>query len=178
MIRYSCGSQVQPGSCCRSGISSSKRRQDQRNAMGGPHSKDSRRVTRFEGDEPFEFPWNGAPEGWEPEPIELGFECASGDWKEREWTGLPVLDLVATADVPGETTHVQFEGANGEQACIPLADLEDAIIAVGDDEEFPRFVSRHVLGPRTIKTLTRVRPLSLAAGEDRADHEDLPLEEE
>jgi hypothetical protein len=50
-------------------------------------------------------------------------------------------------------------------------------VAVGAESTFPRFVSPAVVGPRTIKNLTRVRPLVLAPEEDRTAYERLPLDE-
>ncbi len=40
-------------------------------------------------------------------------------------------------------------------------------------------VSSRVVGPRTVKTLSRVRPLAFASasGEDRTEYEQLPIDE-
>lgn len=141
---------------------------------------ESATATVIEGEDPLELDLSEPPTSREWTVFEgtLGFECASGDWIEREWTGVPVLDLLEAAAVPGDTTHIQVEGANDERACIPLADLTDAIIAVDEGDGFPRFVSPHVLGPRTIKSVTRVRPLVLDPGEDREAYECLPIDED
>lgn len=66
----------------------------------------------------------------------MGYECASGDWIEGEWTGVPVLELLEAADVPGDTTHVQLESVDGYLACVGLLDLGEAIVAI-DGGEFP-----------------------------------------
>jgi DMSO/TMAO reductase YedYZ molybdopterin-dependent catalytic subunit len=126
-----------------------------------------------------ELPW-----GVTPERVELpfvrksfGFECTSGDRKEGEWTGIPVLDLLDAAGVPDDTTHVQFESVDGNCTCVPLTDLDEALVALGDGDDQPRFVSSAVSGPRTLKRLAEIRPVSLAAGEDRELYEDLPDDE-
>lgn len=106
-----------------------------------------------------------------------GFECASGDWIEREWTGVSVLELLEDAEIPPETTHVQLESVDGYRACVPLTDLDDAIVAVGTGDAFPRFISPHALGPRNIKALAHVRPLVLAPDEDRERYEKLPIDD-
>ncbi len=78
---------------------------------------------------------------------------------EREYTGVAVFDLLEAAAMPGDTTHVQFESVNGDLACIPLADLNGAVLALGDGPGTapgrPRFVSPRVLGPRTVKNVCR-----------------------
>lgn len=108
----------------------------------------------------------------------LGFECASGDWIEREWVGIPVFELLTAAEVPGTTTHIQLISADGARACVPLTALDDAIIAIGESDGLPRFVSPHVIGPRTVKNLSRIRPLALTPSESREAYEQLPLDEE
>ena len=191
---------------------------------------DVNRVLRIHGDRPLTIPVDGTSESgdWTVSQQSVGFECASGTWKEREWDAIPVFSLLDLADIPEETTHVQFESRDGDRACVPLADLEDGIIAVGTDDArtgdtvdagtgggddtgtgdtvdagtgggddtgtgdtadagtgettgtndgFPRFVSPHVIGPRTIKNLVEIRPLTLTPEEDREDYERLPFEE-
>lgn len=137
------------------------------------------RSVQIDGAAPIEVDCDGPiEEEWSVVRDSLGFECSSGDWIEREWVGIPVLELLEAADVPGETTHVQFFSNDGDRACVGLADLEDAILAVGDADGSPRLVSPHVIGPRSIKNLARVRPLALAPGEDREEYEELPIDEE
>lgn len=133
----------------------------------------------MEGSERVVLPGEGPRESgaWTIVRDSIGFECASGDWIEREWVGVPVLELLDAADIPGETTHVLFESDSGERACVPLTDLDGAIVAVGDGDGLPRFVSPHVIGPRTVKRLERIRPVSLAPEEDREAYEELALDE-
>lgn len=136
-------------------------------------------VLRIGGADPLVVPYDDLPEAIDGPLVRdrIGFECASGDWLEGEWTGVPVLDLLEAADVPADTTHVQFESVDGERACVPLDALTDAIVAVGEDPDLPRFVSPDVIGPRTIKRLSRVRPRTLAPGEDRNRYERLPIDD-
>ncbi|MFB6222112.1 MAG: hypothetical protein ABEH86_00360 [Haloarcula sp.] len=146
-------------------------------------SSEPRPTVRIEGSEPLLLPWDVAPEAIPFDVVRgpLAFECASGDRIEREYVGITVVDLLDAVAAPGETTHVQFESANGDRACIPLSDLSDAILALGEGPGTapgrPRFVSPHVLGPRTVKNVCRVRPLALAAGADREAYEALPLDD-
>ena len=120
----------------------------------------------------------GTPDGeWTVVEESIRFECASGDWIEGENTGIPVFELLESAEVAGETTHVQFISREGYHACIPLTDLRDALITVGDRDDVPRFVSPYVVGPRTIKNVAEIRPVALDAGEERESYEDLPIEE-
>jgi len=133
---------------------------------------------RVEGESPVSVPVNTRPEtlSWPVVRDSRGFECASGEWLEREWTGIPAPELLEAAEPPSETTHVQLESADGYRACVPLLDLADAIVAVGEGEEVPRFVSPHAVGPRNIKNLARIRPLCLAPADDRERYENLPID--
>ena len=134
---------------------------------------------RVEGQNPIRVPVNARPEtlSWPVVRDSRGFECASGEWIEREWAGIPALELVEAAAMPGATTHVQLESVDGYRACVPLLDLEDALVAVGDGEGFPRFVSPYVVGPRNIKNLSRIRPLCLGPADDRERYENLPIDD-
>lgn len=106
-----------------------------------------------------------------------GFECASGDWIEHEWEGVPVFELLEAADVPADTTHVQLESVDGYRSCVRLADLEDAIVAVdGGDGGVPRLISPQTVGPRNIKQLAYIRPKSLTPEDKRERYEKLPIE--
>ena len=142
-----------------------------------------RETLRIDGAEPLVLPWDVAPDatGFEVVRDTIGFECASGDWLESDWVGIPVLDLVDAVSPPPETTHFQFESAGGDIACVPLADLDGAIVALGagagSEPGRPRLVSPHVLGPRTVKHLRRIRPLALDPGAQREDYESLPIDE-
>ena len=149
-------------------------------AMG--QTPDGRPTVRIDGTDPLVLPWNVAPETLPFDVVHgpVAFECASGDRIEREYTGVAVFDLLEAASMPGDTTHVQFESANGDLACIPLADLTGAVLALGEGSGTapgrPRFVSPRVLGPRTVKNVRRLRPRALAAGADREAYERLPLD--
>jgi hypothetical protein len=144
---------------------------------------ESRPTVRIDGADPLVLPWDVDPAALPFDVVRgpVAFECASGDRIEREYTGVAVFDLLEAAATPGDTTHIQFESANGDLACIPLADLSGAVLALGEGPgtapERPRFVSPRVLGPRTVKNVCRLRPRALAAGADREAYERLPLDE-
>lgn len=118
----------------------------------------------------------------------IGFECASGDWIERTWVGVPVLGVLDEAALPPETTHLRFESVDDVAACVPITALETGLVALGDSEDthpdavtdlelggdYPRFVSPDITGPRAIKQLSRIEPLSLAPGTDPTEYESLP----
>lgn len=136
------------------------------------------RTISIEGSDSVEIPLDSPPE-WVSERIStqsVRFECASGDWVEREYEAFPLWAVVEAAAMPGETTHVELESRDGYSACVPLSALSDAVIAVGEGDGRPRFISPEVVGPRAIKNLVAIRPLSLAAGEDRESHEQLPID--
>lgn len=111
----------------------------------------------------------------------IGFECASGDWLEAEWTGVPLDPVLEAASVPPETTHVLVEAADGYRMCVAVWDLAGAMIAYDavdrPTSDFPRFVSSSIDGPRAVKNLASVRPIELAANENPEDYEELSLSE-
>jgi len=130
-----------------------------------------------EGATPVRIPADAPPETleWPTHHRTVGFECASGEWIERDWVGIPLFELLDAAAVPDETTHVQIEGRADERAVVSLADLEGPIIAIGGGADRPRFVSEGLYGPRAIKNVATVRPLALAPDERPEDYENLPL---
>lgn len=139
---------------------------------------DGERVIQVFGESSLEFTVDSPPE-WARESLgrrSVGFECASGDWIEREYEALPAMAVLERVDLPGDTTHVQLESRDGYRACVPVAALVDAVIALGDENGHPRFVSPAVIGPRAIKDLASIRPLSLDAPEDPEAYERLPID--
>ncbi|MFB6092959.1 MAG: molybdopterin-dependent oxidoreductase [Haloquadratum sp.] len=110
----------------------------------------------------------------------IGFECASGDWIESAWTGIPLNPVLEAASMPAATTHVLVEAADGYRACVAVWDLTEAIVAYDAVDrparEFPRFVSPSVVGPRAVKNLASVRPVELEPHEDPAEYEERSLE--
>ena len=145
--------------------------------MPTPRDRHNPTVLRIDGEDPIRLTVDS------PETVELpvvhdtrGFECASGAWIERDWTGIPVFELLDAAEIPDETTHVQFESVDDYRSCVALSELEDALVAIGDGDGLPRLVGPQIVGPRAIKTLSRVRPLALPPDESREQHERLPID--
>ena len=122
-----------------------------------------------------------ASEQFEATTRTVGFECASGDWLESEWTGVPLDPVLEATSMPPETTHVLVEAADGYRGCVAVWDLAGAMIAYDavdrPADDFPRFVSPSVDGPRAVKNLASVRPVELAPHEDPEDYEELSLAE-
>lgn len=122
-----------------------------------------------------------AAEQFEVRTRTIGFECASGDWLEAEWTGVPLDPVLEAASLPPATTHVLAEAADGYRVCVAVWDLAGAMVAYDANDrpasDFPRFVSPAVDGPRAVKNLASVRSVELAPHEDPEDYENLQLAE-
>ncbi|WP_136718272.1 molybdopterin-dependent oxidoreductase [Halorientalis salina] len=122
-----------------------------------------------------------ASEQFEATTRTIGFECASGDWLEAEWTGVPLDPVLEAASIPPETTHVLVAATDGYRACVAVWDLGGAMLAYDavdrPTSDFPRFVSPSVDGPRAVKNLASVRPVELDPHEDPQDYEELYLDE-
>ena len=147
--------------------------------MSGEQGEDGQTALTVGGEEPISISLDDPPE-WIARRISrrtVGFECASGDWIEREYEAFPVSALIEAATFPADTTHVVLESVGGYRACVPLTAIADAVIAVGDGPEKPRFVSPDVVGPRAMKKLESITPRSLAAHEDPEPHERLPIDD-
>lgn len=122
-----------------------------------------------------------AAERFEVTTQAIGFECASGNWIESEWTGVPLDPVLRAASIPSETTHVLVEAADGYRACVAVRDLAGAMVAYDAVDrparDTPRFVSPSVGGPRAVKNLASVRPVELEPHQDPEDYEELYLAE-
>jgi len=109
------------------------------------------------------------------------FQCSSGEWLQDDWTGIPVDRLLDRATVPLETTHIVVTAADGYASCVAVTALGDALVAYDAKDRsgagFPRFVSAPVDGPRAVKNLARITPVTLADHEDPEDYDDLQLED-
>jgi len=159
-------------------------------ADSSPADSDLAGSIQIAGEEGLVVPWAEIPGRWADtiSRQRIGFECSSGDWIERTWVGIPIFEALDEAKLPPETTHVRMESVDGIAVCIPVSDLDGAVIALADGdnegtacgsdigitEDYPRFVSSSVVGPRAVKQLSVIEPLSLAAGEDRNEYESLP----
>lgn len=108
--------------------------------------------------------------------------CSSGRRLEGDWTGVPLAALVATVNVPDETTHLLVESAEGYVACIALTDLGDAVLALterrrdceGTEDVTPRIVGPSIDARRSVKQVTRIVATSLQPGDDPTEYEHLP----
>jgi len=147
--------------------------------MSGDSGEDGQTTLTIGGDERFSLSLDDPPEriAGQIRRRTVGFECASGDWIEREYEAFPVSALIEAATFPADTTHVVLESVGGYRACVPITATDDAVIAVGDGPGKPRFVSPDVVGPRAMKNLVSIVPRSLGAHEDREGYERLPIDD-
>lgn len=135
------------------------------------------------GETPITLPATGerAGESFELTTRTIRFQCASGDWLEDEWTGIPAGELLDAATMSPETTHAVVAAADGYRTCIEITALVESVIAYSAADRssagFPRFVSAAVGGPRSVKNLVSVTPVELEPGEDPEAYEDLQLDE-
>jgi len=136
-----------------------------------------------EGETPLRLPRTpeAADESYEVQTETTRFQCSSGDWLVDDWTGVPLQQLLSAATVPPETTHIIAEAADGYRSCLDVVAVGDAMVALDATDrpptDFPRLVSASVGGPRAVKNLARIRPVTLDADEDPEDYEDLQLED-
>lgn len=107
----------------------------------------------------------------------LQFDCTSGRTISASWLGVPLLELVETATgIPGETTHLVLTSSDGQTACISIAEAQGGLLATesnGDRLEAPRFVASGIAGPRAVKAVESIDPVTLEAHESRDEYESL-----
>jgi len=118
--------------------------------------------------------------GYETVAVEETFRCSTGTPISEGWTGLSVGALLFAADVPGETTHVQVEGADGFTVCVPVGAALDGVLAFDDREVIesdPRFAAPGISGTRTVKGVRRLNPVVLDPDDHPERWEDLRLDE-
>jgi hypothetical protein len=104
----------------------------------------------------------------------LGYDCLSGDHVDATWRGVPVGDLLDAVDPPGETTHVVVESTDGYRGCVGVGVAVEGMIALerdGHTLDGARFLAPGVEGPRAVKQVVSLDPVSLDPGEDRAEYE-------
>ncbi|WP_458208022.1 molybdopterin-dependent oxidoreductase [Haladaptatus sp. NG-SE-30] len=122
-------------------------------------------------------------------PIEsrtVTVRCASGMRHTATWSGIPVLDLLSAADIPGEITHFLVESDDGYRICVDITAALDSLLAFFQDgtlivEQQPyetRFIAPDINGARTAKDVTLLEVRQLAAGIDPETVEDMFREDE
>jgi len=104
---------------------------------------------------------------------QVAFRCASGDRIERTYCGVPVEDVLATVDLPGETTHLRVTARDGHVACLAVTDALDGVLAL-ERAGAPRLVAPGIAGPRAIKRVHMMEAVALAADDDPEDLERVP----
>jgi len=125
---------------------------------------------RFE-DEPIVLPGRSETEA-NCEIIErtLSFNCVSGGVITGTWRGIVIDELLERVSVPAETTHLVVTAADDHTVCLPIIDLTDALLALsrvdssGNEERkgTPRIVGPSLDGPRAIKNVVRIEPVTLS----------------
>lgn len=108
---------------------------------------------------------------------EIGFECASGEWIERTYDGVPFAAVASTVDLPGDTTHLRVTARDGHVACLAVGDVLDGILAI-EGSGTPRLVAPGIAGPRAIKRVQRIEALSLPPETDPERFERVPPDAE
>ncbi|WP_435345879.1 molybdopterin-dependent oxidoreductase [Haloarchaeobius sp. HRN-SO-5] len=104
----------------------------------------------------------------------LGYECLTGGQVDATWRGVPVADLVDAVGLPGETTHLVVESRDGYRSCVEVRVAVEGLLAFerdGDRLDGPRFLAPAIEGPRAVKDVVALRPVSLDPDEDRAAYE-------
>ena len=99
------------------------------------------------------------------------FECLSRGLITGIWRGIVVGELLESAAVPGETTHLVVTADDGHSVRLPIPDAIDALLALSRVDEagtthtagMPRFVGPSLDGPRTIKNVARIEPVPVTS---------------
>lgn len=107
------------------------------------------------------------------------FLCASGERWRGEWRGVPVEWLLDRAPEAEAATHLRVHGAGDHVACVSLADAIGGVVALERIDghlsapDRPRFVAPDIAAARTVKSVERLEPVTLAPGEDADAYEAL-----
>jgi len=71
--------------------------------------------------------------------VQAVLDCTSGWWSEQIWSGVGLLDVLRSAGISDNATQVAVTSVTGHRIVLPLADLENAVLAthVGDEPLSP-----------------------------------------
>jgi len=71
--------------------------------------------------------------------VQTVLDCTSGWWSEQVWSGVGLMDVVRSAQLPERTTDLAVVSMTGHRIVLSLADLQDAILAtqLGDEPLSP-----------------------------------------
>jgi DMSO/TMAO reductase YedYZ molybdopterin-dependent catalytic subunit len=61
--------------------------------------------------------------------VQCVLDCTSGWWSEQVWSGVGLLDVLGTAGLAADASHVAVESVTGHRIVLALADLETAVLA-------------------------------------------------
>ena len=64
-----------------------------------------------------------------PRQVQAVLDCTSGWWSEQVWTGVSVVDVLRSADVPADGGDIAIVSTTGHRIVLPIADLADAVLA-------------------------------------------------
>lgn len=104
-------------------------------------------------------------------------QCGSGEAFEGRWRGIPLGELLTSADPA--TTHLLVEAADGFRVCIDVTDAVDGIVAIERLDEptrregLPRLVVPGLLGTKMVKGVDRIETRRLKPDTDPEELERL-----
>lgn len=104
----------------------------------------------------------------------VSYECLSEGRRNADWSGVPVADLIDAVDVPPGTTHLVVESRDGYRSCVAVDVALEGLLALERDGarlEHPRFLAPGIEGPRAVKDVAALTPVSLDPDEDRSSYE-------
>lgn len=104
----------------------------------------------------------------------LGYECLSGGYVDAVWRGVPLMDVVDAVGFPAETTHLVVESRDGYRSCVGIRVAIEGLLAFERNDDrlaAPRFLAPEIEGPRAVKDVVALRPVSLDPDEERTDYE-------
>jgi DMSO/TMAO reductase YedYZ molybdopterin-dependent catalytic subunit len=61
--------------------------------------------------------------------VQAVLDCTSGWWSEQIWSGPGLLDVLRSAGIPETASQVSVTSVTGHRIVLPLADLENAVLA-------------------------------------------------
>lgn len=119
-----------------------------------------------------------ACEGFEPVETSTDMACDDSGPIDGPWTGLALGELLTAAESPAAATHVLVTCRDGYRVCLDVTDALSAVLAFRRDGEPLDPDEIRVVGPgidsgRSAKGVVRIEPVSLEAGTDPAEIEQL-----
>ncbi|MFC7115782.1 molybdopterin-dependent oxidoreductase [Natronoarchaeum sp. GCM10025703] len=108
--------------------------------------------------------------------------CATGEYEEGRWRGVPIESLLSRVDADERSTHLLVTGEDGYRTCVAIRKAFDAMLAVAredveTDGALPRFIGDKIDGQQSVARVKQIETVRLDPEEDASEYAHRPASE-